>query len=109
MNLFLAQTLLFLSEHYTGTVKEIREAVWLISEVCQRLMWIGKWNQRMLALKWPEQLFAEAEWSSKKEAVGSSSDIAAFLSEPLFPVSLEQNTDLLLCAISEKLASWFCF
>lgn len=45
----------------------------------------------MLALKWPEQLFAEAEWSSRKKAMGSSFDIAVFLSEPLCPVCLVQK------------------
>ena len=42
----------------------------------------------MPASKWPEQLFAKAEWWSREEAVGSSFDTATFLSKPLFSISL---------------------
>lgn len=38
----------------------------------------------------------------KEKGCGSSFDVATFLSEPLFPVRLVQNSGLLLSAISEK-------
>lgn len=57
--------------------------------------------------KWSEQFFAEAEWSSRKEALGSSFDTATFLSEPLFPISLVQNSGLYSGPAQKKLHPGF--
>lgn len=57
----------------------------------------------MPASKRPEWLFAEAEWNSRKEAVGSSFDIATF-SLSLFPV---QTLDSYSRAAQKKLPPGF--
>lgn len=67
MNLFLAQILVCLCWNCWNS--DIRKAGWWVTEVCQCLIWIGKWTQRMPASV-ARQLFAKAEVEVKGRDCG---------------------------------------